>query len=125
LGWRDSLLQKAKRPSRYPYVSVYTVGVNPDEQAADATPNLDICRNISDWGYRGFHFVRMCNREEFRENSIGRHTRGLQLDPDAEIGKQERTLNKWPYAGAPVGIWSALNQNPDFQSSDSLPIPPP
>lgn len=91
----------------------------------DATPNLDICRNISDWGYRGFHFVRMCNREEFRENSIGRHTRGLQLDPDAEIGKQERTLNKWPYAGAPVGIWSALNQNPDFQSSDSLPIPPP
>lgn len=82
------------------------------------TPNLDICRDTSDWGYRGFHFLGKCNREEFRENVINRHTAGLQLDADSEIGKQERTLNKWPYAGAPVGIWSALNQNPDFQSSE-------
>lgn len=81
------------------------------------SPNIDICTNTTDRGYRGFHFKGQCNPVQYAENIMGSHQLGLTIDYTAEIGVQTRKLNRWSTTTGAYGILAAQNINVDYQNS--------
>lgn len=81
-------------------------------------PNTRLCYSTTDYGYRGYHFMRNGNPMYFGENHCGNHQYGLHLNPPyTEIGKQVRTLNTWETASGAYTDWAALNQSQFWENS--------